>query len=145
MTNTNIITKCKLIRMSKYTILWRIGVVNIQNNIHIFFLFHQADLLIYSNELLFNYRKNKYNVSRLSPILFRSNNKLCHFIFKRANAENQISVTPINIIADFKKCDMCVVEGYALLYADIKYNILFLLNRLLNGMKSSATCAVSVM
>ena len=90
-------------------------------------------------------KKNKYNVSRLPPILFRSNNKLCHFIFKRANAENQISVTPINIIADFKKCDMCVVEGYALLYADIKYNILFLLNRLLKGMKRLATCAVSVM
>ena len=89
--------------------------------------------------------KHKYNVSRLPPILFRSNNKLCHFIFKRANAENQISVTPINIIADFKKCDMCVVEGYALLYADIKYNILFLLNRLLKGMKRLATCAVSVM
>ena len=90
-------------------------------------------------------RKNRYNVSRLLSIHFRSSNKLCHFIFKRANAENRISVTPINIIADFKKCDMCVVEGYALLYADIKYNILFLLNRLLKGMKRLATCAVSVM
>ena len=39
MTNTNIITKCKLIRMSKYTILWRRGVVNIQNNIHNFLYF----------------------------------------------------------------------------------------------------------
>ena len=87
-------------------------------------------------------RKNRYNVSRLLSILFRSNNKLCHFIFKRANAENRISVTPINIIADFKKCDMCVVEGYALLYADIKYNILFLLNRLLKGMKRLANMRI---
>ena len=144
MTNTKIITKCNLIRMSKYTMLWRINVVNIQNNIHIFSILSSRFIDIFKwtiNQL----KKNKYNVSRLPPILFRSNNKLCHFIFKRANAENQISVTPINIIADFKKCDMCVVEGYALLYADIKYNILFLLNRLLKGMKRLATCAVSVM
>ena len=88
--------------------------------------------------------KNRYNVSRLLSIHFRSNNKLCHFIFKRANAENRISVTPINIIADFKKCNMCVVEGYALLYADIKCNILFPLNRLLKGIKTLATCTVRV-
>ena len=99
------------------------------------------DIFKWTNSQL---KKHKYNVSRLPPILFRSNNKLCHFIFKRANAENQISVTPINIIADFKKCDMCVVEGYALLYADIKYSILFPLNRLLKGIETLATCAVRV-
>ena len=128
---------------------WRISVVNIQKNIHIFSILSSRfpqlkniDIFKWTNSQL---KKHKYNVSRLPPILFRSNNKLCHFIFKRANAENRISVTPINIIADFKKCDMCVVEGYALLYADIKYNILFLLNRLLKGMKRLATCAVSVM
>ena len=39
---------------------------------------------------------------------------------------------------------ICVVEGYALLYADIKYNILFPLNRLLKGIETLATCAVRV-
>ena len=109
-----------------------------------FFLFYQVDQYWYLQMNCQWLIKNRYNVSRLLSILFRSNNKLCHFIFKRANAENQISVTPINIIADFKKCDMCVVEGYALLYADIKYNILFPLNRLLKGIETLATCAVRV-